>query len=123
MSDEEKVYRVEIPLHFYYETYFDPEATPEHRLKLSKTTHAATACERLFWVVKQLGISAGHSGYAYTQSDLYEALQTIGEVGIALAVAANEEAEYLEHTAARYKKEAEGEGSARRRSSANGGEE
>jgi hypothetical protein len=101
MSEENKVYRVEIPLHFYYETYDDPEDTPEHRLRMFKAMNAASACERLFWVVKHLGVAMEHRGIAYTESDFHEALETIGDIGIALAVAASEEAQDLAHIAKR----------------------
>lgn len=88
MSDDNKVYRVEIPLRYYYESFNDPEATPEHRLRQAKALQAAYACARLFWVVKQLGVWADSDARAYTPGHFHEALETIGDIGIALAEAA-----------------------------------
>src|SRR5947209_3455527 len=109
MSEETRAYIVEMPLHYYFEIGLDPASLPDHRVKQMCAPHAARTCESLFWVVRQLGNLVQNEGWVYSESDLADALQHIGELGKAMAQAAGENAEFLEHIADRLHKQA-GEG-------------
>lgn len=94
---EPTVYRLEIPLVISHEIGCDPDARPEHWLLQVKGTRTLQLCESLFWVVRQLGLLPEHSPLRHSPLALSEALNDIGEIGQALASAAGEQVERLEH--------------------------
>ena len=96
MPQEPAVYRLEIPLVISHEIGLDPETLPEHMLLQIKGSRSLQLCENLFWVVRQLGLLPEHSGQLHSPVALHEALEGIGQLGQAVAVAAGDHLQYLE---------------------------
>jgi hypothetical protein len=97
MPEEPAVYRVEIPLVISHEIGLDPDTRPEHWLLQVKGTRSLQLCESLFWVVRQLSLIPEHSGHIYSPPALNEALADVGEIGQALAAAAGDYVQRMEH--------------------------
>jgi hypothetical protein len=97
MPEEPAVYRLEIPVVISHEIGLDPDALSEHRLLQLKGTRALQLCESLFWIVRQLGLLPEHSPLLHSPPALSEALSDLGEIGQALASAAGEHLQRLEH--------------------------
>lgn len=89
-------FRLELPVIIEHIIGRDPAATPEHRLRAMAAVRGLGICESLFWLVQQLGLMAESDAWVYASSDLYEALNCLGEVGRAVAVGASDQAQYLE---------------------------
>jgi hypothetical protein len=99
MPEDHPVYRLDIPLVIEHEIGLDPSKLPEHRLLQIRGVRSLQLCESLFWVVRQLGLIPEHSGHIYSPQSLNDALVSIGEIGQAVACAASEHVERLEHAA------------------------
>jgi hypothetical protein len=105
---EHKVYRVDIPVHLGLEIGHDPATLPDHRIKTMCSSQAALICESLFWAIEQLGNMVQQEPWIYCEETLSNALQHIGQLGQAMASATGEQAEYIEHVAARLDKKGKG---------------
>ncbi len=97
MPEEAPVYHVEIPLVIFHEIGRDPDALSEHMLLQVQGTRSLQLCESLFWVVRQLGLLPEHSPLIHSPLALSEVLSDLGEIGQALAAAAGEHLQRLEH--------------------------
>lgn len=97
MPEEPAVYRLEIPLAISHEIGLDPDSLPEHRLLQIKGSRSLQLCESLFWVVRQLSYLPEYGGQIHSPEALNEALASVGEIGQALASAAGEHLQRLEH--------------------------
>jgi hypothetical protein len=99
MSEEDedrKCFTIDMQPHIRCVIGLDPTTAPEHRQRLFRFWHYIHVGESLFWTVAQLGMVAEHGGWVYQQSDLFEALRYIGEVGRDFLAAAGDEAEHIE---------------------------
>lgn len=94
-------FRLELPVVIEHDIGLDPAALPPHRVKAKTAVRGMAICESLFWVVQQLGLMAGEDARLYTSSDLFDALDCLGEVGRAVAAGASDQAQYLEQIAER----------------------
>lgn len=94
-------FRLGLPVVIEHVIGLDPAALPPHRVKSETAVRGMAICESLFWVVQQLGNMAENDAWVYSSSDLYEALDCLGEVGRAVAAGASSQAQYLEHAAER----------------------
>lgn len=101
MPERTDPYHVQIPVVIEHAIGLDPARLTEHRLKSIAATRAAEICESLFWVVQQLGLKATDDAWVYSRGDLVEALEKIGELGMAVAAGAGDQVQYLEHAAER----------------------
>jgi hypothetical protein len=99
MPEDRKAYRLPITIHYDQEIGLDPEKLPEHRMKEIAAVECLQMCESLFWTVSQLGRVAAHGGWIYTDSDLFEALENLGNLGRAVAASAGEQVQHLKHVA------------------------
>lgn len=99
MTDERAIYRVALPLIIEHEIGLDPASLPEHRLLQLKGSRSLQLCESLFWVVTQLAPIPEHGSHVYSPASLNEALESVGQLGQALASAAGEHVERLEQLA------------------------
>jgi hypothetical protein len=97
MPEEPAVYHVEIPFVISHEIGLDPESLPEHRLLQFKGTRSLQLCESLFWVVRQISYLPEHSSLLHSPPALHEALADVGQIGQAIASAAGEHLQRLEH--------------------------
>lgn len=97
MPEEPTVYSLEIPLVISHEIGRDPEALSEHTLLQMKGTRSLQLCESLFWAVRHLGLLPEYGGQVYSPEALNEAIADIADVGQALASAAGEYVQRLEH--------------------------
>lgn len=79
----------------------DPDALPGHRVRAIAAVRCSHICESLFWVVQQLGHMVENDGWVYSRNDLAGALDSLGEVGRAVAVSASGETQHLEFAAER----------------------
>lgn len=102
MSDQPTAYRVEIPVHLCHEIGLDPADLPEHRTAQIAGVRSLHLCAGLFWAMRQLSLLAQHGGWVYTPSDLYEALDALGEIGQAVALSASDHVERLEQLTERH---------------------
>ena len=101
MSDGTKAFRMEIPIVINYEIGLDPAGLPKHKVSGMAAVQSLYLCESLFWVVQQLGAAASHDGWIFRRGDLFEAMERIGEIGRAIATAASDHVQHLEHLAER----------------------
>jgi hypothetical protein len=89
-------FRLELPVVIDHLIGLDPAALPPHRVKAKTAVRGMAICESLFWVVQQFGLMASSDHGFYADSDLYDALDCLGEVGRAVAAGASDQAQYLE---------------------------
>lgn len=90
---------LELPLALGFVTARDPAEQPDHRLRAGAAVHGLEICESLFWAMQQIGRMATGGGWVYRESDLYEALDNLGELGKAVASGAGEQVQRLEQIA------------------------
>lgn len=102
MTDEPQAYRVEIPVLLCHEIGRDPAELSEHRAAQIAGVRSLQLCSNLFWAVRQLSLMAIHGGWVYTPSDLFEALEGLGEIGQAIADSTSAHVERLEQLAERH---------------------
>ncbi|MDQ3819761.1 MAG: hypothetical protein M3362_19090 [Acidobacteriota bacterium] len=88
---------IELPLTIRVPTGLDQRAIRESRRLMSEGVECLLAAERLFWTVRQLSQMKESAGWVYSERDLSEALESISDIGMALANEASDRIQRLEH--------------------------
>jgi hypothetical protein len=84
-DNREPIFARTLNVQLSFETYKDPEQEASHFAVSEVTYGGAHICGCLFWAVRHLAHHAQHSGLAFNESDFFETMQTIGQVGYAIA--------------------------------------